>query len=217
VALIEHHSSFRFEGRVPRLPGWVAIGLVAALLALAGIAARGISDNGFRLGSQFVWRFTCLIYFAAVTAGPVARLIPSEMMGRICRERRQLVWGFCAGLGVYLVSVLLPNSPPVPDREGMTLGMMVFVGFGGLLASVIAYSASQPAAQFLGERASRTMMQVGMATFWLVYAAAGLSYISGPHRPDLFYGFSLSLMLIALLLRFADCFVAKWKAPRGTA
>jgi hypothetical protein len=216
VALIEHHSSLHPDGRLPRPSGWVVIGVVAALLTVTGIAARGVSDNGFRLGSQFVWRFTCLIYFAAVIAGPLARLIPSETLRRICQGRRQLVWGFCVSLGVYLVSVLLPNTPPLPGGDSLTAGMAIFVGFAGLLASVIAYCASQPAAHFLGERASRTMMHVGMATFWLAYAASGLSHISGPHRPDMFYGFSLSLMVLALLLRFADCFLAKWKAFRGT-
>lgn len=216
MALIEHQSSLQSDNRLPRFSGWVAIGLVAVLLAVTGIAARGVSDNGFRLGSQFAWRFTCLIYFAAVTAGPLARLIPSETLRRICQGRRQLVWGFCASLGVYLVSVLLPNTPSLPGGDGLTAGMAIFAGFAGLLASVIAYSASQPAAHFLGERTSRTIMHVGMATFWLAYAASGLAYISGPHRPDMFYGFSLSLMVIALLLRFADCFRAKWKAFRGT-
>lgn len=215
MALIEHHPSFHHHGRLPHFSGWVAIGLAAALLTMVGIAARGLSDNGFRLGSQFAWRFTCLIYFAAVVAGPLARLIPSETLKRICEGRRQLVWGFCASLGVYLVSILLPNAPPLPGRDDLTTGMMIFAGFAGLLASVIAYSASQTAAHFLGRRTSRTMLHVGMATFWLAYASSGLSHISGPHRPDMFYGFSLSLMVIALLLRFADCFAAKWKAFRG--
>ena len=79
---------------------------------------------------------------------------------------------------------------------------------------MIAYTASRPAAHFLGQRISRTMLQVGMATFWLVYAATGLAHISGPHRPDMFYGFSLSLMVIALLLRFADCLKTRLRGFR---
>jgi hypothetical protein len=56
------------------------------------------------------------------------------------------------------------------------------------------------------------MLGVGMACFWLAYALTGLARISGPHRPDAFYGFSLSLMMIALLLRFADRLVARIKS-----
>ena len=219
MALIEQNTSLIPDGRfrLPRLPAWGVIGAVTALLALLGFAVRGFSDNGFRLGSEFAWRFTCLIYFAAVSAGPLARLIPSKTLKRLCEERRQLVWGFCAGLGVYLASILLPNSAPVPDRDGLTAGMTVFVFFGALLTLVIAYTASRPAAHFLGERISRTMLCVGMATFWLVYAATGLAHISGPHRPDMFYGFSLSLMVAALLLRFADRLASRLRAFRQAA
>jgi len=184
---------------------------------VSGLAARGFSDNGTRLGSELAWRFTCLIYFAAVTAGPLARLIPSASLRRLCEERRQLVWGFCAGFGVYLACILFPNTAPLPDRDELTTGMLLFVLSAGLLVAVIAYAATRSAARFLGETISRTLVHVGMSTFWLAYAALGLSHISGPHRPDIFYGFSLSLMVIALLLRFADCFVAKMKAPRRTA
>ena len=219
MAIIEHNSSVIPSGgsRLPRLPAWAVIGAVAALLALLGFAARGFSDNGYRLGSEFAWRFTCLIYFAAISAGPLARLIPFKTLRRICQERRQLVWGFCAGLGVYLASILLPNAAPMPDRDSLTAGMTVFVFFGAVLVLVIAYTASRAAAQFLGERISRTMLHVGMATFWLVYAATGLAHISGPHRPDMFYGFSLCLMVIALLLRFADGLASRWRAFRQAA
>ena len=76
---------------------------------------------------------------------------------------------------------------------------------------VIAYAASRRAALFLGEKARGAMLGVGMACFWLTYSLTGLARISGPHRPDAFYGFSLSLMLVALLLRFADRFVGENK------
>ena len=201
---------------LPRLPLWGVIGIACALMALCGFAARGFSDNGIRLGSEFAWRFTFMIYFAAVIAGPLARLVPSQTLKRICRERLRLVWGFCTSFGVYLASILVPNTLSAPDRDGATAGMTIFVVFGTVLALVIAYSASRPAAQFLGERTSKAMVQVGMATFWLAFAGSALSHISGPHRPDLFYGFSLVLMVAALLLRFADCFVRKIEGIRGS-
>lgn len=201
----------------PRLPGWALIGVVAALLALGGFAAREFSDNGLRLGSELVWRFNCLIYFAAITAGPLVRLIPLPALRRICEERRQVIWGFCAGFGVYLASILVPNTLPALDHPGVAAGATVFVLFGALLALVTAYAASDHAALFLGERSSKTIMGVGLSTFWLTYTAAGLARISAPHRPDMFYGFSLSLMAIALFLRFADRIVAKFRAFRETA
>jgi hypothetical protein len=196
------------------VPGWAVIAAVAALFCVGGFAARGFSDNGLRLGSELVWRFTCVMYFAAIVAGPLARLIPSETLRHICEERRQLIWGFCASFGVYLASVLMPNTltPPDLDRDGITAGMTIFVAFGALLVVVIAYTASRQAGDFLGDKARGTMLGVGMACFWLAYALTGLARISGPHRPDAFYGFSLSLMVVALLLRFADRLVARIKS-----
>jgi len=200
--------------RVAHLRGWAVIAVTAALIGIGGFAARGFSDNGLRLGSELVWRFTCFIYFAAIIAGPLARLIPSQSLRRICEQRRQILWGFCASFGVYLASVLVPNLFAVSgfDGAGLTAGMTVFVVFGAGLTLVVAYTASRRAAVFLGEQARGAMLNVGMIFFWLTYALAGLSRISGPHRPDAFYGFSLGLMLIALLLRFADRFAAKIRA-----
>ena len=219
MALIEHQSVLPRDGRLSfaRPAGWLLIGAAAAILAVSGIVARGFSDNGLRLGSEFAWRFTCLIFFAAIIAGPLARLIPVQILRRVCEDRRQLIWGFCASFGVYLASILVPNTFPALDRDGLTAGMGVFLLFGFALTLVIAYAAGRTAAQRLGEKISRTMVRVGMATFWLAYAATGLAHISGPHRPDLFYGFSLCLMVIALLTRFADCFVAKFRAQREAA
>ena len=210
MALIEQNSP-RLQGGIFHLPGWGVIGIVSALVTICGFAARGFSENGLRLGSEVAWRFTFLIYFAAVIAGPLARLIPWPTLKRICQERRQLVCGLCAGFGVYLASVLVPNTLPAPGRDGLTAGMTIFASFGALLVLVIAYAAGHPTAHFLGERISKAILRVGMSTFWVAYTAAGLSHISGPHRPDPFYGFSLSLMVFVLLLRFADCFAIKLK------
>ncbi len=184
---------------------------LAGLLTLGGFAARGFSDNGLRLGSELAWRYTCLVYFTALVAGPLARLIPSEPLRHLCGQRRQLVWGFCASFGVFLASVLVPNmlAPPVLDRDGLTAGMTIFILFGAVLTLVIAYTASRRAALFLGEKARGTMLGAGMSYFWLAYALTGLARLSGPHRPDAFYGLSVGLMAIALLLRFAGRFAAK--------
>jgi hypothetical protein len=49
--------------------------------------------------------------------------------------------------------------------------------------------------------------------FWLCYSLMALARISGPHRPDAFYDVSLSLMIVALLIRYAD----RWLAHRNVA
>jgi len=221
VIAIEPSAALPGAGRfrIPRARVWMMIGIAAILVCLGGFAARGFSDNGLRFGSELTWRFTFCVYFAAIVAGPLARLMPFEAVRRICEERRQLIWGFCASFGVYLASVLVPNTFTQPglDRDGLTAGMSFFIVLGTVLVLVIAYAASRGAMLFLGDKARSTMLGAGMSYFWLAYALTGLARISGPHRPDAFYGLSLALMLIALLLRFADRFAAKMRAYRETA
>lgn len=206
----------RMAGYRPR--AWMLIAVVAALLTAIGWTARGFAENGFRLGSEFAWRFTFLIYFLAIMAGPMARLVPSPSLRRLCEERRQLVWGFSASFGVYLLGVVVPNLllPDGPDDAGLTGGMATFALFGAALSGAIAFAARRDAARILGEKARATILGVGLSTFWLAYALSGLAHISGPHRPDMFYGTSLSLMIVALLLRFADCMAAKIRGRRET-
>lgn len=56
----------------------------------------------------------------------------------------------------------------------------------------------------IGERTRRTMLGTAFIYFWSCYSLMALARISGPHRPDVFYDISLSLMMIALLVRYAD-------------
>lgn len=196
-------------------PIWGMIAIASALVCLGGFAAHGFGENGLRLGSELTWRFTVLAYFAAAIAGPVTRLVPGKRLQRLGQERRQLLWGFCASFGVFLASLLVPNTlaPAASVHQGLTAGMIVFAIFGAGLTMVIAYAVSpQPS---LGERSRRAILGVGLSYFWLAYTLNGLSHISGPHRPDAFYGFSLVLMMIALLLRFADGFVVKLRGRGG--
>jgi len=200
-----------------RVPVWAMIGTAAALIGFAGFAAYGFRENGLRLGNELAWRFTCLVFFAALVAGPASRLMPWAWLRRVGEERHQLVWGFCASVGVFIATLIIPNAttPSSVEHEGLTLGMALFAIFGGVLTAVIAYVAV-PKPQ-LGEQSRKAMLGVGISYFWLAYTLTGLSHLSGPHRPDAFYGISLVLMLAALLLRFADRFVAKNRAPRDAA
>jgi hypothetical protein len=206
------HGVAGFQGPMHRrFPLWGLIALSAILVSLGGFAIRGFDENGLRFGNQLAWRFASLVFFAAIIAGPVMRLAPK--LGQAADVQRQLIWGFCASLGVYLASLIVPNTltPPSLDHEGLTLGMALFAVFGATLTMVIAYAASpQPR---LGEQSRRTILGAGLAYYWLAYTLTGLSHLSGPHRPDAFYGFSVTLMLAALLVRFADNFITK-KHPR---
>lgn len=195
---IPHHNS---RPRAPRLGLPAMMAMAAAIAVSGGILAHGFTDNGFRLGSQLGWRFACLVLFAALVAGPLARLLAGTRFafaeGKWVRD---LVWSFAAAYAVYLVSLLVPNSL---GREGLSPGLMVFAIMGGGVAAVMALMADPRARRVMGEPARRTLLGVAGIYFWLCYCLMALSHLSGPHRPDAFFGFSLCLMIAALLVRFA--------------
>jgi hypothetical protein len=190
------------------LAGGIALG--AAMIVMGAIFYRGFAENGFRLGSQLAWRYTSFVFFAAMVAGPLcrvtARMFPAfkapESLGR------KLVWGFCASYGVYLLSVFVPNV------IALSAGATLMVLFGGGVALVMAVTVTPLCFQgraVMGEKLRRTFLRTAATYFWLCYAVMGLARITGPHRPDAFYGISLCLMVAALLARYAD----HWVSPRS--
>jgi hypothetical protein len=192
-----------------RLPLAGVVGLVAAALTLGIMASHGFNDDGLRLGSELSWRFASFVFVAAAIAGPVRRLVPLGICKPLGLQRRQLIWSFCISYGVFLASMILPNTLGGVTHEDATTGMTLFSLFGGGAAAVLAYAAGRDAAARLGEKAQRALLCVAASFFWLTYSLTGLAHLSGPHRPDAFYGISLSLMIFALLVRFADRFVAR--------
>ena len=200
-----------FFERVPRLkltlaPLVSAIAVTAAVLVVGAILLRGFSENGFRLGSQLAWRYSSFVFFAALVAGPACRIAahfrpemtPPESLSR------KLVWGFCASYGVYLLSVFLPNIIQ------LSAGATLMVLFGGGVSLVMALCAGPQ----LGGRAiipaniRRVLLAISASYFWLCYSLMALARISGPHRPDAYYGISLCLMVVGLLARYADRWVS---------
>jgi hypothetical protein len=201
-ALFGHGQSSRRTLNLAPLVG--AIALFALALVLGSILLRGFSENGFRLGSQLAWRYASLVFFAALVTGPACRVAArfnpnlSEPAGLSAR----LVWGFCASYGVYLLSVLLPNV------VRLSAGATLMVLFGGAVVLVMAATAAplkrlgrEP---IIPEKVRRVLLGTAAIYFWLCYSLMALARISGPHRPDAYYGISLCLMVLGLLARFAD-------------
>ena len=196
-----------------------AIALGAVLLLVGAILSRGFAENGFRLGSQLAWRYTCIAFFVALAAGPVLRLLAHFRPGfEPSNISRKLVWGFCASYGVYLLSVFLPNVIQ------LSAGAMLMTVFGSIVVAVMALTAAPlrrlGSAPVMGEKMRRALLGTAAIYFWSCYALMALSRISGPHRHDAFYEISLCLMIAALLLRYADRWVsfrAEGRALRAVA
>jgi hypothetical protein len=207
MVALDNSAIFGSDQKVPRLKFTLAplvggIALLAVALVLGAVVARGFGENGLRLGSQLAWRYACLVFFAALACGPVCR-IANRLFQTACPESlsRRLVWGFCISYGVYLLSVFLPNVIQ------LSAGATLMVLFGGTVAVIMAATVAPITLHgraLIGEKTRRTMLATATIYFWLCYALMALARISGPHRPDVWYGFSLSLMVTALLLRYAD-------------
>ena len=188
--------------------------LVIAALALAvfasGFILRGFNDNGVRFGTQLVWRFNCLVFFAALVVAPLGRMVP--MLQVLADKSRPLLQGFCAAMGVYFATILLPNLLAVPDGfrpAGITAGMTFFAFFTGTVTLVMAAAANRSMCERVGAKACRAMLGISAIYFWLCYSLIGLAHISGPHRPDAFYELSVILMVAALLARFTERFIGR--------
>jgi len=188
-----------------------AIAILAVMLVLGAILARGFSENGFRLGSQLAWRYASFVFVAALAMGPLCRITahffpsfaPPESLSR------KLVWGFCAAYGVYLLSVFVPNV------IHLSAGAMLMTVFGSTVVLVMAITAA-PLVRLgrppiLPDKVRKVLLGTSAIYFWLCYSLMALARISGPHRPDAYYDLSLSLMILALLLRYAD----RWLAHRN--
>jgi hypothetical protein len=189
----------------PAIP--VAVTLAALGVGFAGLVLRGFDENSLAFATQLVWRFNCLVFFAALVASPAGRLIP--LLSILAGTSRPLLQGFCAGMAVYFGFILLPNLFAVPDGvrpSGITAGMTSFVIFTGIVTLVMAMAVSQRLCAQVGPRACRAILGVATIYFWLCYGLIGLAHISGPHRQDLFYELSVMLMVTGLLVRFADRF-----------
>jgi hypothetical protein len=197
-----------------KIPFFAFVAAAAACLGLAAMAQHGFDEAGLRLGSELDWRFASFVFFAAAIVGPTCRLIPYGPLRRSSGLRRQVIWSFCASYAVFLASMILPNTLGGVTHDDASLGMTVFCLFGAGAAAVMGFAATRGAAARLGEKSRRALLSVAASFFWLTYALTGLAHLSGPHRPDGFYGLSLSLMILALVLRFADRF---WAKLRGAA
>jgi hypothetical protein len=207
-----------FGRRVPRLKltlgplvGGIALG--AAMLVVGAIVMRGFAGNGFRLGSQLAWRYASFIFFLALTAGPLCRIAARLFPRLIIPESlsRRLVWGFCLSYGIYLASVFVPNV----IRPSAGAALMVMFGGGVVLVMAITVTPLVRLGQppIIPAKIRRVLLGVSAAYFWLCYSLMALARISGPHRPDDYYGISLCLMVVGLLARYAD----RWVVPQEEA
>ena len=78
------------------------LAMVAVALVLGAIAARGFSENGFRLGSQLAWRYTSFVFFAALVASFLAVAIFRSICSHTSASRPRTLRPSSASISLWL-------------------------------------------------------------------------------------------------------------------
>jgi len=179
--------------------------LISALLAVAALALGAGDGSQWPLAAELVSRFSLLLFVAAMVIEPIARLIPSHATRAAARERGSLILGFAAAAAISLICVAAPSQL---GGAPMTAPAIAYCLLTGAILVVMLFSANTATMRLLGAPAWRAMQRIATAYFWFAFALTGMSHLIGPHRPDDWHGFSLLLLVGALLLRFVDTFLA---------
>jgi hypothetical protein len=180
-------------------------------IAIGAFELHGGDANAARFAATTVFRVSGLVFLLFYLAGPVSRLIPSWPTRTVARERTGLALAFAA---MYVVFLLCALAPDYFAGTRMPLATLAFAAFSTMILAVIIAGERAGLADASWRLALRAMETVGVAYFWAVYAVDDLSHMSGPHRPDGFYGISLSILVAALLVRFADSFWQRFTLAR---
>lgn len=188
-------------------------GTAAALtVAVASFLIRGGDQNAARFSALMVFRASSVAFLLYYLATPLARLVRSRTTLTLARQRTGLALAFVCMYAVFLGCVLMPDTM---SGAHVPLATLTFSVFSVMILGVVLAGEYANRADSGWRAALRAMECVGVAYFWLVYAVDDLGHIYGPHRPDYFYGISLTMLVLALLLRFADSFVERYKFARG--
>jgi hypothetical protein len=181
--------------------------LISAVLVAASLSLNAGTGNGWRVAAETVSRFSVLLFAAAMIVEPFARIVPG--LRGIGRERGSLVLAFAAASAISLAALVAPFEFTGESLSAPTVAYCVFTA---MILVVMLFSAHPATIRLLGAPAWRAMQRIATAYFWLVFTLSGIEHLIGPHRPDSWYGFSLLLLVGALLVRFADSFVAHWRS-----
>ncbi|MBV8976786.1 MAG: hypothetical protein JO261_03105 [Alphaproteobacteria bacterium] len=211
---------------VPALPGgrrtttYALAGIVAGLaVAVGAFVVHGGGDgslgqdNALRYATLMVFRMSLVAYLLFYLARPLGELLPQNTGLWICRERRGLAFAFVAIYAVFLGCALAADGL---SPMHTALPTLVFAGLSAMvLAALVAGERSGSVEDGHWRGALRAMECVGVAYFWIVYAADAFDHISHPHRPDWYFGAALIALALALVLRFAGSFRERLRRAQG--
>jgi hypothetical protein len=180
---------------------------VALAVALAAIRFLGHDGGmgGVRAASNIVLFAASVVFALYYSAGPIARLIRSGVTEFLGEERYALAYGFAGMMAVFVACVLTPDYM---TGTHVPLPTLVYALLTAGICAVFLLSAGSKRTD--RSVTLRTFRGLSSGYFWLAFAFTDMDRMVGPHRPESTpYGISLLLLVIALLIRFADAFAQK--------
>jgi hypothetical protein len=172
----------------------------AILLSLAAFLLHGGGPNGARFANSLMLFSSSLVFAAYYVAAPLSRLVPATQA--FSTWRFSIAYGFIGMIAVFLVSLLAPNYEA---NGGVSLPTLAFAALTVLVAAAFVMSGGDRYAA--NSATMRSLQSLSSGYFWMVFALMDLDRMWGPHRPDpIPYSISLLLLILALLVRFADAF-----------
>ena len=183
-----------------------AIGLGVAVVSFLW---HGGDGNAARFAAQMVFRASSVAFLVYYLAMPLARLVPTRATLTLGRRRNGLALAF---VGMYVVFLGCTLTPDAMSGAHVPLATLFFCAFSGLILAVVVAGAYAGRADAAWRSAWRAMETLGIGYFWLVFAIDALDHVVGPHRAGSdYYGISLLVFAMAILVRFADSFAQRYR------
>jgi hypothetical protein len=192
----------------------LTVALAGTSLALC-LAAGGFIFQGGGFAARLVLAAASLAFVVAYVAKPLCRLIPSDATRAMARESIGLTQAFAGMYAVFLSCIVLPGFFA---ENVISMPTLAFAALSALILAVMMFGTSTKRA--LGSLAGRAILGLSNAYFWCAFAASDLNHLVGPHRAtlfDSFYEISLGLLVLALLVRFADTFIERRRVRMAEA
>jgi hypothetical protein len=189
----------------------LAIVAGAVLFAVGSLVFDAGGEGVWRGASETISRFSLIVFAAAMMVEPLSRLIPGKRMESIGRERPSLMLAFVA---TSALSIFCTLARFAFGGERMSVAAVAFCCLTGAILFVMLVSGNPATKRLLGAPASRALQGIATAYFWIAFLLIGTSHLAGPNRPSGWYGFSLLVLVLALLVRFADAFAGRYRRPR---
>ena len=191
-------SAYRNSQR--RSLGLLAGVAAAIVLSLAGFLLHGGGPNGARFASSLMLFSSSVMFAVYYVAAPLSRLVPATQA--FGAWRFSIACGFVGMIAVFLVSTLAPSYEA---NGSVSLPTLAFAALTVFVAA--AFTVSAGSKRTAHSVTLRSLQSLSSGYFWMVFAVMDLDRMQGPHRPDpIPYGLSLLLLVLALLVRFADAF-----------